>query len=196
MKIKNDILIEANNNDIVDGEFTIPNGVKSIGQWAFEGCDSLTSVIISEGVTEIGMYAFYNCRNLVRLVIPDSVKSIGVAAFYGCIQLKSKPSSYKAFDLRNGGLYCLKKKYKEGVKHSVLGELKLNKNGIHYCTNLFEVFDYYSGEIDEDFAVFEIEVGDQVLSSEDDSTCCTNSCRLKKRLSREEIIKILNGEKV
>ena len=35
-------------------------------------------------------------------------------------------------------------------------------------------------------------VGDKILTS-DTSKCCTNSCILKKRLYKEDIIKILNG---
>lgn len=42
--------------------------------------------------------------------------------------------------------------------------------------------------------VYEIDVGEKVLTSRYNSKCCTNSCVLKKRLSREEIIKILNRE--
>lgn len=67
------------------------------------------------------------------------------------------------------------------------------ENGIHYCTNLFEIFNYYGGELDKDIAIYEIEVGNNVLTS-DTSKCCTNSCVLKKRLYREDIIKILNTE--
>ena len=66
------------------------------------------------------------------------------------------------------------------------------ENGIHYCTNLFEIFNYYSGVIDKDIAIYEIEVGDKVLMG-DGSKCCTNSCILKKRLYHDDIIKILNG---
>ncbi|MFA6843923.1 MAG: leucine-rich repeat protein [Bacilli bacterium] len=36
----------------------IPNGVKSIGKSAFEGCENIKSIIIPEGVTKIGDYAF------------------------------------------------------------------------------------------------------------------------------------------
>ena len=41
---------------------TIPDSVTTIGEWAFLGCDSLTSVTIGNGVSEIGMAAFKRCN--------------------------------------------------------------------------------------------------------------------------------------
>ena len=67
----------------------IPDSVTSIGDYAFEGCDSLTSVMIPDSVTSIGSSAFYNCSSLTSVVIPDSVTSIGGWAFYNCSSLES-----------------------------------------------------------------------------------------------------------
>ena len=83
---------------------TIPNSVTSIGEWAFEECTSLTSVTIPNGVTSIGWGAFSGCTSLTSVTIPNSVTSIGVDAFGGCTSLTSVtiPNSvtsigYKAF---------------------------------------------------------------------------------------------------
>ncbi|MBR2406031.1 MAG: leucine-rich repeat protein, partial [Clostridia bacterium] len=52
------------------------------------GCKA--SVIPDDGsVTSIGNYAFYGCSSLTSVTIPDSVTSIGEEAFYGCSSLKS-----------------------------------------------------------------------------------------------------------
>ena len=63
---------------------TIPSSVKSIGVGAFEYCTGLTSVVIPSGVTKIGRETFYGCQKLKGVVIPSSVTSIGEKAFYDC----------------------------------------------------------------------------------------------------------------
>lgn len=67
---------------------TIPDNVTTIGESAFRGCTSLTSVTITDSVTEIGSYAFSGCTSLTSVTIPDSVTEIGYAAFEGCTSLK------------------------------------------------------------------------------------------------------------
>lgn len=68
---------------------TIPNSVKSIGDWAFFYCSGLTSVTIPDSVTSIGGRAFQGCSSLTSITIPNSVSSIGDLAFYGCSGLTS-----------------------------------------------------------------------------------------------------------
>ena len=65
----------------IKGAVTIPNGVTSIGDWAFNGCDSLISITIPDSVTSIGYEAFRDCTSLESITIPDSVTSIGSWAF-------------------------------------------------------------------------------------------------------------------
>ena len=68
---------------------TIPNSVTSIGEYAFAYCSAFTSVTIPNSVTSIGRQAFYNCRSLTSVTIGNSVTSIGYRAFYGCSSLTS-----------------------------------------------------------------------------------------------------------
>ena len=71
------------------GDVTIPEGVTSIGKFAFIDCSSLTSVKIPDGVTSIGSRAFSRCARLTSVTIPDSVTSIGSSAFHDCSRLTS-----------------------------------------------------------------------------------------------------------
>ena len=47
----------------------------------------VTDLVIPEGVTSIGLYAFYNCTSLKSITIPSSVTSIGYGAFEDCTSL-------------------------------------------------------------------------------------------------------------
>ncbi|MGH9614761.1 MAG: leucine-rich repeat domain-containing protein, partial [Bryobacteraceae bacterium] len=73
----------------VGNSYTISNSVTSVGDWAFEYCTNLTSVIIPNSVTNIGDFAFSDCRNLTNIIIPSSVTSIGDDAFLYCYNLTS-----------------------------------------------------------------------------------------------------------
>lgn len=71
------------------GNVVIPEGVKIIDSYAFEGCGSLSSITIPDCVTSISGAAFCNCTCLKNITIPDSVIYIGYAAFKGCSKLTS-----------------------------------------------------------------------------------------------------------
>lgn len=68
---------------------TIQNGTTSIGEQAFANCYALNNLKISNSVTSIGNYAFYSCSALTNVTIPNSVTSIGEAAFSTCRNLLS-----------------------------------------------------------------------------------------------------------
>ncbi len=72
---------------------TIPNSVTTIGNYAFSDCSSLTSVTIPNSVTTIGNYAFSGCSSLT-VTIPSSVTTIGNGAFYGCNKVYAFQACY------------------------------------------------------------------------------------------------------
>jgi uncharacterized repeat protein (TIGR02543 family) len=59
----------------------IPNGVQTIGEFAFEQCLNLENVILREGLKSIRQYAFYYCATLKSLTLPDSVTSLSNSVF-------------------------------------------------------------------------------------------------------------------
>ena len=67
----------------------IPNSVTTIGKGAFCGCDSLTSINIPNSVTMIGNWAFSLCKSLTSINISNSVTTIGEYAFSDCHSLTS-----------------------------------------------------------------------------------------------------------
>ena len=68
-------------------DLVIPSNVTSIGNYAFQRCTNLTSVIISNSVTSIGNYAFADCTNLKSITISNSVISISDNAFQGSLNI-------------------------------------------------------------------------------------------------------------
>lgn len=68
-------------------EVTIPGTVWEIGESAFEGCEDLMSVVMSNGVAKIDDYAFYNCSSLESVTLPYGLMSMGKCAFAYCHEL-------------------------------------------------------------------------------------------------------------
>jgi TolB-like protein len=71
------------------GTYAIPSSVTSIGDYAFDDCESLINITIPSSVTSIGKHAFSDCSSLTSISIPSSVTSIGEWAFSGCSSLTS-----------------------------------------------------------------------------------------------------------
>lgn len=59
--------------------------VTAIGDEAFMGCNTITSVKIPEGVTKIDIGAFDSCSGLREVYLPRSLKNIEEYAFGGCL---------------------------------------------------------------------------------------------------------------
>ena len=87
------VVIKGKNGKL-EGALEIPaeiDGIQvaKIRNYAFDGCEGLTSVAIPAGVTSIGLHAFSGCSGLTSVTMPDSVTSIGDEAFSGCSGLTS-----------------------------------------------------------------------------------------------------------
>ncbi len=84
------------------GSYTIPNGVTSIGDYAFLYCTSLTSVTIPNSVTNIGDDAFLYCTSVTNVAIGSSVTSIGRWAFGVCSSLSGVTIPSSVTSIANG----------------------------------------------------------------------------------------------
>jgi len=79
----------------------------SIDNWAFNRCESLTSVTIPNSVTSITNYAFTDCSSLASITIPSSVTTIGSGTFGACPSLPAinVDAGNSAYASDNGVLY-------------------------------------------------------------------------------------------
>ena len=105
-------LIQTSTNELILGSANtvIPDGVTSIGNYAFSRRKGLTSINIPSSVTTIGGFSFEYCDNLTSVTIPRSVTSIGQLwsekrnPFQGCGSLKTitVESGNPVYDSRGG----------------------------------------------------------------------------------------------
>ena len=65
-------------------DYTIPDTVEEIADYAFSNANQLETVEFPQGLVSIGNYAFNYCNNLDEIELPGSLQSIGMYAFAGC----------------------------------------------------------------------------------------------------------------
>ena len=104
-KIQDDLLLSSDGSQLISymgkgSSVTMPDCVRSIGDYAFYECRSLETLNLPAGLTSIGDSAFSYCKSLAALNLPDGVKSIEGNPFRGCDELKlSNHSSH--FKIQN-----------------------------------------------------------------------------------------------
>ena len=93
VKILDGVVYNADGTELVAvltsaaGELRIAEGVTEIPANLFQGNRLITSVIFPEGLTTIGDYAFNYCTNLQTVQLPESLTTIGQFAFANCDHL-------------------------------------------------------------------------------------------------------------
>lgn len=73
----------------IEGELTVPDGVKYISSHAFAFCPRITKVVIPDSVCDIGYGCFEDCKNLETVVIGNGVEEIDENAFARCERLSA-----------------------------------------------------------------------------------------------------------
>ena len=79
-KVIDQMLLSADGTQVIaywgeNSEVTIPEGVQSIGDCAFEYCNSLTSLTLPSSLQSIGYRAFWGCKSLSTLYIPAGTEA-------------------------------------------------------------------------------------------------------------------------
>lgn len=86
----NAIIMKDNDTLILGCKATvIPEGVSYIGDYAFMGCDYISSISIPNSVKGIGKSTFASCNNLTDINIPEGLTEICSGAFFECFSLES-----------------------------------------------------------------------------------------------------------
>ncbi len=119
-----------------DREFTIPDGIRVIGDRAFSDNMTLASVTVPQGVEIIADEAFAECRALNEIHLPNTVDKIGNRAFQRCQSLISIELPMSIGDFGDAVFkYCtrlLKVELPVNIKH-------LNPSSFEMCTSLEEI---------------------------------------------------------
>lgn len=125
--------------------------VTRIMNYAFQNCDTLTSVTVGEGIMFIGTGAFENCTSLVRITIPDSVTHIEGNAFTGCEALTGIAIPDSVISIVSSAFWKCESLTsisvaKDNPKYS-------SENGVLFDKNKTELVAYPAGKSDAEYRI-------------------------------------------
>ena len=73
----------------IRGEYTVPDGIRKIADYAFYVCDTVTAIYLPASVEEIGEGAFDGCTSLEKVGLPDGITEVKDYTFRKCVSLFS-----------------------------------------------------------------------------------------------------------
>lgn len=86
-------VIEVSENAFRDNSFSeiiLPSTIRVIGGFAFCGNNKITEpIVFPEGLLTIGNYAFGGCPQIPSITLPSSIQTIGSSAFNNCYNISS-----------------------------------------------------------------------------------------------------------
>lgn len=103
-----DSIAENAFNECSDLSFVnMPPTLISIGRGAFDGCSKLENIKFPPSLVSIGAYAFSYCSALTKIELPASLQFLEFGAFYRCYNLSEFSIDYenKSFSVIDGVLY-------------------------------------------------------------------------------------------
>lgn len=83
------------------------SGLKKLSRGAFRSCTSLSELTLPQGLKEIGAECFAGCSSLAEIHIPESVELIDASAFDGCppeLVIIGKAGSYAEEYAKTNGI--------------------------------------------------------------------------------------------
>lgn len=117
-------------------QYSVPDSVIYIGNYAFCDCSALTSIKIPDSVTSIGNRAFSNCSSLTSVNLPNSVTSIGVATFEDCSALTSIVIPYGITSINGLMFYGCRSLTSIDIPDSVIS---IDDRAFEHCTDLANI---------------------------------------------------------
>lgn len=127
--------------DQLTGEYTVPETVLTIEDWAFYNCEKLTALTISDSVVQVDSAALRGCSGLQTLSIGDGVVNLGLL-FASSVGL----SSLKVLNLGSGletmdanGLYFYKLSALEEINISGENTVFCSVDGVMYSRDMTEI---------------------------------------------------------
>ncbi len=140
----NAIIRKSNRYLIVGCKNTnIPDDIRGIESFAFEGCRDLQSIILPEGLIHIGDYAFEGCSKIEQVFIPQNVSSIWSGCFRDCSSLKSlivdkRNKNYNSEDNCNAIIETSTKKLMAAcnTSHIPEGVVEIGNSAFYGCTGI------------------------------------------------------------
>ena len=119
------------------GEYTIPQGVTTIGESAFNSCMSLTKIQFPMSVQTIGQSALNSCFSLTEIKLPKNVRNIGDYAFYNCssiTRVTAYPTAVPAISTNTFPSYLFSRPLYVPVRH--MSKYKKNSTWKKFTTIL------------------------------------------------------------
>lgn len=117
-------------------QIVIPEGIETIPDGCFSGCEYLQRVSLPDTVETIGRYAFADCKMLNEIELPNSIKTIGE----NCFSDSGLESFFAPPSLEEIGRACFFGC--ESLRTIDLGKCaveKLNSNTFAYCRNIMNL---------------------------------------------------------
>lgn len=183
---------------IINGEplthLIIPDGVKEIPSYMFDGIKSIVELTLPPSVTVIKDCAFA-FTSIKKINGGENVEYIGAHAFYEVYKDKrySSPScsarifygdemiSYKGF---NPDMSCLDFYYRKGITYKAR-DIQMCSNGFHSCPNPINIFNYYYGTP----IIHKVRCKDIIYS---DTKICCAEIEILERITYQDVFRIFN----